>query len=237
MLRFWRETDAFNELRRLRAKSEKDYGRFSFLDGPITANNPMGVHHAWGRTYKDLYQRYQAMLGKNQRWQNGFDCQGLWVEVNVEKELGFQSKRDIEAYGLAEFVKLCKMRVLQYAAVQTEQSIRLGYWMDWNDPDNCSACANNCAEDGQQKSPLKGRKAPSPAQSSRLWPSSACPNWAAPTSPLADVNNYQIWRFLQQCDENGWLYKGTRRDALVRPLRHRHQPARNRHRRLPGRDP
>ncbi len=59
-LKFWQETDAFNELRRLRAKSDK---RFSFIDGPITANNPMGVHHAWGRTYKDLYQRYHAMLG------------------------------------------------------------------------------------------------------------------------------------------------------------------------------
>ena len=71
ILDFWQETDAFNELRRLRAKSESQYGTFSFLDGPITANNPMGVHHAWGRTYKDLYQRYHAMLGKNERWQNG----------------------------------------------------------------------------------------------------------------------------------------------------------------------
>ena len=66
--------------------------RYSFLDGPITANNPMGVHHAWGRTYKDLFQRYQTMLGKRQRYQNGFDCQGLWVEVEVEKELGLQEQ-------------------------------------------------------------------------------------------------------------------------------------------------
>ena len=135
ILDFWRQTDAFEELRRLRAESEAEHGIFSFIDGPITANNPMGVHHAWGRTYKDLYQRYYAMQGKNQRWQNGFDCQGLWVEVNAEKELGFTSKRDIEKYGLAEFVKFCKSRVLRYAAVQTEQSQRLGYWMDWNDPD------------------------------------------------------------------------------------------------------
>jgi hypothetical protein len=84
----------------------------------------MGVHHAWGRTYKDLFQRYHAMLGEDQRWQNGFDCQGLWVEVNVERDLGFKSKRDIEAYGIAEFVSLCKQRVLTYAARQTEQSIR-----------------------------------------------------------------------------------------------------------------
>ena len=64
----------------------------------------MGVHHAWGRAYKDLYQRFHAMLGEDQRYQNGFDCQGLWVEVNVERDLGFTSKRDIEAYGIAEFV-------------------------------------------------------------------------------------------------------------------------------------
>ena len=56
----------------------------------------MGVHHAWGRTYKDAYNRYFAMTGHELRYQNGFDCQGLWVEVEVEKELGLKSKRDIE---------------------------------------------------------------------------------------------------------------------------------------------
>jgi isoleucyl-tRNA synthetase len=106
---------------------------FSFIDGPITANNPMGVHHAWGRTYKDLFQRYQNMLGKKQRFQNGFDCQGLWVEVEVEKELGLKSKRDIEAFGVAEFVERCKARVLTFADRITRQSIRLAYWMDWDD--------------------------------------------------------------------------------------------------------
>ena len=106
--------------------------RWSFLDGPITANNPMGVHHAWGRTYKDLFCRYHTMLGYRQRYQNGFDCQGLWVEVEVEKELGFKSKRDIERFGIAEFVERCKARVLHFAGVQTQQSIRLGYWMDWD---------------------------------------------------------------------------------------------------------
>ena len=72
----------------------------------------MGVHHAWGRTYKDLYQRFNTMRGYKQRYQNGFDCQGLWVEVEVEKELGFNTKRDIESYGIAEFVEQCKERVL-----------------------------------------------------------------------------------------------------------------------------
>src|ERR1035441_8885609 len=70
--------------------------RFSFLDGPITANNPMGVHHGWGRTYKDLWQRFNNMRGYQGRFQNGFDCQGLWVEVEVEKELGIRNKKEIE---------------------------------------------------------------------------------------------------------------------------------------------
>src|SRR5712692_7047939 len=61
-------------------RNEHSDRQYSFLDGPITANNPMGVHHAWGRTYKDLYQRFKTMQGYKQRYQNGFDCQGLWVE-------------------------------------------------------------------------------------------------------------------------------------------------------------
>jgi isoleucyl-tRNA synthetase len=127
VLDFWDKSQAFEKLR---AKN-KGKPRWSFLDGPITANGFMGVHHAWGRTYKDVFQRYFAMTGHDQRWQNGFDCQGLWVEVQVERELGFKSKRQIEEYGIEEFIKRCKERVWKYSAIQTRQSIRLGMWMDW----------------------------------------------------------------------------------------------------------
>jgi isoleucyl-tRNA synthetase len=106
--------------------------RFSFFDGPITANNPMGVHHGWGRTLKDIWQRYHAMQGCDLLYQNGFDCQGLWVEVGVEKELGLNSKREIEAYGLDRFARACRDRVAHYAAELTEHSKRLGQWMDWD---------------------------------------------------------------------------------------------------------
>ena len=126
----WWERDGIVE--KYLSRNDASPERYSFLDGPITANNPMGVHHAWGRTYKDLFQRYQTMLGKRQRYQNGFDCQGLWVEVEVEKDLGLKSKRDIEQFGIAEFVERCKQRVLTFADRITEQSIRLGYWMDWD---------------------------------------------------------------------------------------------------------
>lgn len=125
---FW---DSHQLLRRYLERNADAAERYSFIDGPITANGLMGVHHAWGRTYKDLFQRYHTLLGKRQRYQNGFDCQGLWVEVEVEKELGLKSKRDIEAYGLAAFVERCKERVRTFSALQTAQSIRLGYWMDW----------------------------------------------------------------------------------------------------------
>jgi isoleucyl-tRNA synthetase len=125
---WWDEQNVRQQYIRRNEQSEK---RYSFVDGPITANNPMGVHHAWGRTYKDLYQRFKTMQGYKQRYQNGFDCQGLWVEVNVEQELKLATKRDIEEYGIAKFVEKCKERVFTFAKRQTEQSIRLGYWMDW----------------------------------------------------------------------------------------------------------
>ena len=128
ILEFWDDNSIFEKRRSL----NKDKQKWSFIDGPITANNPMGVHHAWGRSLKDIYNRYKSMCGFELRYQNGFDCQGLWVEIEVEKELGFKSKRDVEEYGIEKFVNLCKQRVEKYSRIQTEQSIRLGYWMDWD---------------------------------------------------------------------------------------------------------
>ncbi len=139
ILDFWRETDAFKKL----VEKNKGHEPWSFIDGPITANNPMGVHHGWGRTLKDIYQRYKAMQGYEQRYQNGFDCQGLWVEVEVEKDLGFASKRDIEKYGLDNFARACRERVLTYAARITEQSERLGQWMDWDNSYYTMSDTNN----------------------------------------------------------------------------------------------
>jgi isoleucyl-tRNA synthetase len=140
ILAWWQENDIPEKYMRRNANAPK---RFSFIDGPITANNPMGVHHAWGRTYKDLFQRFKTMQGFKQRYQNGFDGQGLWIEVEVEKELGFRSKRDIEAYGIAEFVELCKARVRKFSDIITQQSIRLGYWMDWDNSYHTMSDENN----------------------------------------------------------------------------------------------
>ncbi len=127
-LDYWQEHKCFEQL----VEKNKDGERFRFLDGPITANNPMGIHHAWGRTMKDMYIRYNAMLGKSCQYQNGFDSQGLWVEVETEKDLGIQVKSDIVKYGVDKFTAKCMDRVKKYAAVITEQSKRLGQWMDWD---------------------------------------------------------------------------------------------------------
>ena len=127
ILDFWSNQKIFDKLR----KQNKGNKTWSFIDGPITANNPMGVHHAWGRTYKDLFHRFKAMQGYEMRYQNGFDCQGLWVEREEEKELGLKNKEDIEKFGILKFVQACKKRVEKFSKIQTDQSIRLGYWMDW----------------------------------------------------------------------------------------------------------
>ncbi|MCU0606301.1 MAG: isoleucine--tRNA ligase [Candidatus Edwardsbacteria bacterium] len=142
ILEFWAQHGIFGKLV---AKNRGSAKRFRYVDGPITANNPMGVHHAWGRTYKDLWHRYRAMQGCDARYQNGFDCQGLWVEVEVEKELGFTSKRDIETYGIDRFVEQCKARVDRFSKVQAAQSVRLGYWMDWDNSYFTMAPDNNYA--------------------------------------------------------------------------------------------
>jgi isoleucyl-tRNA synthetase len=200
----WRDRRTFARLRARNAGGPK----WSFLDGPITANNPMGVHHAWGRTYKDLYQRFHAMLGEDERYQNGFDCQGLWVEVNVERDLGFTSKRDIEAFGIAEFVRLCKQRVLTYAARQTEQSIRLGMWMDWNDPHELRRLADLLGADPSAVTTIQGPTGPVTDTVEMLVGRLGMPDTGGSYFTFSNENNDLIWGFLAECHRRGWLYKG-----------------------------
>lgn len=128
VLKFWEDNDCYNKRKAKNAGKQ----RFRFIDGPITANNPMGIHHAWGRTLKDTFIRYKYMQGYDCRCQNGFDSQGLWVEVEVEKELGFETKRDIENYGMDKFTKKCVDRVKHFSGIIADQSKRLGQWMQWD---------------------------------------------------------------------------------------------------------
>jgi len=205
ILDFWQEMDAFQKLVQLRM----DGPRWSFIDGPITANNPMGVHHGWGRAYKDLYHRFWAMKGYRTRYQNGFDCQGLWIEVEVERELGFKSKQDIEEYGIARFVRRCKERVLRYAAVQTEQSMRLGYWMDWNDPGSLRELADRMAHDPYEVITVGGPLGPVTDTVEQIVARLGLPELGGSYFTFSNENNYMIWTFLKNCWERGWLYKGS----------------------------
>jgi isoleucyl-tRNA synthetase len=127
VLSWWEERETFRRLREL----NRGGPRFSFFDGPVTANKTLGVHTAWGRALKDVFQRYKALQGFDQRYQNGFDCQGLWIEVGVEKSLGLNSKREIEDYGLDKFAAKCREVVVNSAEQLTRGSKRLGQWMDW----------------------------------------------------------------------------------------------------------
>jgi isoleucyl-tRNA synthetase len=204
ILKFWKENHSFEKMVAL----HKGQPKWSFIDGPITANNPMGVHHGWGRTYKDWMLRFRTMQGHELRYQNGFDCQGLWVEVNVERDLGFKSKLDIEDYGLAKFVLKCKERVLRYAAIQTEQSIRLGFWMDWNDTEMLNELADKLMADPSQMVTVTGPEGPFTGTVEQLVAHLGLPELGGSYFTFSNENNYMIWSFLKKCWQKGWLYKG-----------------------------
>lgn len=206
VLKFWKDNKSFDKSRELR----KGKPHWSFIDGPITANNPMGVHHGWGRTYKDLYNRFWTMKGHELRYQNGFDCQGLWVEVEVEKEKGFKSKTDIEKFGLDEFVKLCKARVLKYAGVQTNQSVRLGYWMEWNEPESLNYLAEKLLEDPMQEITFTGPNGRTVTDSvEQVVGQLGLPQLGGSYFTFSNENNYMIWKMIKKCSDKGWLYRGA----------------------------
>ncbi|MEC7557983.1 MAG: class I tRNA ligase family protein, partial [Planctomycetota bacterium] len=203
VLRFWTQRRVFERLNEKNA----DGPLWSFLDGPITANNPMGVHHAWGRTYKDVYQRFHAMTGHRLRYQNGFDCQGLWVEVEVERDLGLATKQDVHEFGIDRFVTECKRRVLRFAARQTEQSIRLGYWMDWDAPETLTELSQTIGTDQDVtiQTP-RGNTVTGPAH--QLVARLGNPEWGGSYFTFSTENNETIWAFLKKCFTREKLYRG-----------------------------
>ena len=204
ILRFWQENRVFEKSR----EQTKNGPRWSFLDGPITANNPMGVHHAWGRTLKDMYQRYNAMCGRALRYQNGFAGQGLWVEDAGEKSLGLGTKREIREYGIEKFVRACKERVLEYAARQTEQSIRLGYWCDWDDPKVLLALREALADNDRVVTVKLPSGLLQTARASEIIRKLGSAEYGGSYFTFSDENNYTIWSFLKNCHREGFIYRG-----------------------------
>jgi isoleucyl-tRNA synthetase len=111
-----------------------DRPRWTFYEGPPTANGRPGTHHVEARVFKDVFPRYKTMRGYLVERKAGWDCHGLPVELAVEKELGFSGKKDIEAYGVAEFNERCRESVQRHVDAFEEMTERMGYWVDTSDP-------------------------------------------------------------------------------------------------------
>jgi isoleucyl-tRNA synthetase len=130
VLERWRERDVFAESVRRRAGAPP----WGFYEGPPTANGSPGTHHVLSRVFKDIFPRYRTMCGYYVERKGGWDCHGLPVELAVEAELGFQSKADIERYGIAQFNARCRQKVLSHVAEWNRLTERIGFWVDLDDP-------------------------------------------------------------------------------------------------------
>ena len=130
VLERWREQDLF-----ARSLAERaDAPIWSFYEGPPTANGRPGSHHVLARVFKDIYPRYRTMCGYRVPRKAGWDCHGLPVELEVEKQLGISSKDEIETFGIAEFNQRCRESVFEYVEEWNRLTERIGYWIDLDDP-------------------------------------------------------------------------------------------------------
>jgi isoleucyl-tRNA synthetase len=125
----WRERDVFERSLARRDGAET----WSFYEGPPTANGKPGSHHVLSRVFKDIYPRYRTMRGYRVPRKGGWDCHGLPVELEVERELGISSKAEIEAYGIAEFNQRCRESVFRYVSDWNRLTERIGFWIDLDD--------------------------------------------------------------------------------------------------------
>jgi len=130
ILSFWEKNNIFEKSITTRAESKS----FTFYEGPPTANGKPGIHHVISRTVKDFVCRYKTMQGYRVNRKAGWDTHGLPVEIEVEKELGLETKDEIEEYGVAKFNKKCKESVFTYLKDWDELTKRIGFWMDLSDP-------------------------------------------------------------------------------------------------------
>jgi len=130
ILERWRESDVF---RRSLAQRESA-PLWGFYEGPPTANGRPGSHHVLSRVFKDIYPRYRTMTGHYVPRKAGWDCHGLPVELEIERELGISSKEEIEAYGIAEFNARCRESVFRYVEDWNRLTERIGFWLDLDDP-------------------------------------------------------------------------------------------------------
>ncbi|HLG06051.1 MAG TPA: isoleucine--tRNA ligase [Gemmatimonadales bacterium] len=130
LLARWTEERLFHQVQ----EASREGTPFVFFEGPPTANGRPGVHHVFSRTIKDLFCRFRVMQGRSVTRIAGWDTHGLPVEIEVEKSLGLSGKKAIEAYGIAEFNRLCRESVLKYQKDWERLSDRIGYWLDYERP-------------------------------------------------------------------------------------------------------
>ena len=129
ILNFWEENSIFAKTIAAREGSP----RWTFYEGPPTANGKPGTHHIEARVFKDLFPRYQTMKGNQVIRKAGWDCHGLPVEIAVEKELGFSGKGDIEKYGIAAFNEKCRESVQRHVGEFSQMTRRMGFWVDFDE--------------------------------------------------------------------------------------------------------
>lgn len=130
ILQFWQDNDIFKKT----LEKPSPEGEFVFYEGPPTANGRPGIHHVEARAFKDAIPRYKTMRGFHVRRKAGWDTHGLPVELEVEKQLGLKSKKEIESYGVAEFNEKCKESVWKYVDEWQKFSARIGFWVDMDHP-------------------------------------------------------------------------------------------------------
>ncbi len=130
LLARWREEKVFERSLEQREGAPV----WSFYEGPPTANGRPGSHHVLARVFKDVYPRYKTMCGFRVPRKAGWDCHGLPVELEVEKQLGISSKQEIEEFGIAEFNQRCRESVFEYVEDWNKLTERIGFWIDLDDP-------------------------------------------------------------------------------------------------------
>ena len=129
VLERWRERDVFRESLRRREGAD----RFVFYEGPPTVNGPPGVHHVLARVFKDIFPRYKTMRGYYVERKGGYDCHGLPVELQVEKEIGSTGKADIERYGIEAFNARCRESAMSHISDWNRLTERIAFWVDLDD--------------------------------------------------------------------------------------------------------
>ena len=126
VLKMWTKQEIFKKT----VDQRQGKPEYVFYEGPPTANGRPGVHHVLARAFKDMFPRYKIMRGYHVSRRGGWDTHGLPVEIEVEKQLGFTNKQQIEEYGIDKFNELCKKSVFNYIQEWEKMTARIGFWVD-----------------------------------------------------------------------------------------------------------